>query len=353
MKRLFICNTYYQLISALQLRLTSFKNDTVDLYLSDHSVNAYNVYNRLKELNVFNNVSFIRTWHNKLRFKDICSVFMRGFGIVGKAGFDFYDEIIFYNLGMEQLLIADFYEKHDHTTVWTKLDEGVLSYETPFVEKKYKRGKGVRAALTLRRWTGRLDVPTAVKKYYCFFPDLKETNGDWQLIAIPPITEKITELKRILNYIFDYTPERYSQKYIYFASSSDIDNNPYGETEFVFKLAEKVGRENLLVKMHPRDKRSVYKDNGISVMENSFTPWEVIQLNFPAQDKVLLTITSASFLNMSIHFNQEAVGYYLYNDIQSIDPSFLKGKEKIKNILNKLHALGMADNISEKSLQDL
>ena len=37
---LFVCNTYYQLIMAINMRITLFKNDKVTLLLSNHSKNA-------------------------------------------------------------------------------------------------------------------------------------------------------------------------------------------------------------------------------------------------------------------------------------------------------------------------
>ena len=60
-KILFICNTYYQLIVAMQLALTVFEEDEVDVILSDHSVGAKKVADRLQDTRVFRDVLYLET----------------------------------------------------------------------------------------------------------------------------------------------------------------------------------------------------------------------------------------------------------------------------------------------------
>ena len=80
MKRLFICNTYYQLIIAIQLKLTLFKEDEVSVWISDCSVNSETVADRLNETNIFNYVNKIYTKHSKFAIKDIYLIFKNNFG---------------------------------------------------------------------------------------------------------------------------------------------------------------------------------------------------------------------------------------------------------------------------------
>lgn len=340
MKILFICNTYYQIIIALQLKFTYFKENQVDLWLSDRSVNAKLVCARLAKLNIFRKTEFKEIKHDKLGINEFAAYLKSGFGIIDDEKFDFYDEIIFFNLEMILFKISDFYKKNKFVTTWSKMEEGIFSYDNDFIT-----GKGIEITRILRKKTNLTDIVDSIKNYYCFFPDLKTTHREWNLIKIPTISEKINEQKKILNYIFDYKPTDYKQKYIFFASSSDIDKQSFGETEFVLELAKKIGIENLLVKMHPRDNRKVYEEHGIQVMRNSYVPWEVIQLNWEKAEHTLLTVTSGAFININSLLNQNTRGYFLYSYIKAPTMEFTEKTNKLSLLLDKLHALGLAQNI--------
>ena len=61
MKKLIICDTYYQMIVAIQLARTVFKNDEVDMWITDHSVGAEKVSERLSTLEWIGEVRYIKT----------------------------------------------------------------------------------------------------------------------------------------------------------------------------------------------------------------------------------------------------------------------------------------------------
>lgn len=348
MSNLFICNTYYQLIVALQLKLTYFKNSNVDLWLSDRSVNSKSVCAKLSELNIFNTVEFKKFKHNKPGKNEVAAVLKSSFGILGSEKFDFYDEVIFFNPEMILFRMADYYSRNHINTVWSKMEEGIFSYENDF-----DAGKGISTTKFLRKKFGLQDIASNIKNYYCFFPELKVSHKEWNFIKIPPITENLKQLKGILNYIFDYKHENYKQKYIYFASSSDIDNLPFGETEAVLKISKMVGVENLLVKIHPRDTRKVYEEKNIAVLKNSYVPWEVIHMNLNEQKNVLLTIVSGAFVNISALMEQSVECRFIELDAKTAPQHLIQKTEKIKEIINKLHSMGLAKNISMVRLQDL
>ena len=92
MQVLICCNTYMQLITAIQLREKIYMNDIVDLIISDHSVGAEEVYERLKNAELFHRVSFCQnryTQHEQGSFADIADIF-RGIFSVGKKYRSFF-----------------------------------------------------------------------------------------------------------------------------------------------------------------------------------------------------------------------------------------------------------------------
>lgn len=72
-----------------------------------------------------------------------------------------------------------------------------------------------------------------------------------------------------------------------------------------------MGKDNLIVKTHPRDTRDVYTKNGIKIMKDSNAPWEVIQLNMGESDSVLLTVNSGAFISiMALMENKRVKGFF-------------------------------------------
>ena len=109
------------------------------------------------------------------------------------------------------------------------------------------------------------------------------------------------------------TENDYKEKYIFFTSICDFENGePIGEYELVCKVADFVGKENLLIKTHPRDTRTIYEDNGFTVDKNSSIPWEAIQLSRDFSDKVFLTATSGSVLAGSFMSENPPKIFFMY-----------------------------------------
>ena len=77
-------------------------------------------------------------------------------------------------------------------------------------------------------------------------------------------------------------------------------------------IADIVGKDNLLIKTHPRDTRTLYVDNGFNVDENSSVPWEAIQLSGKFDDKVFMTINSGSVLSGSLMSKNKVKTFYMY-----------------------------------------
>ena len=250
-----------------------------------------------------------------------------------------YDEILFYGLNPWLYGIGDYSNRLGKAVRWSRFDEGVLSYRTDF-----SMGKLDGIIEPLRRAVGKYAISDCVTKYYCSFPELKKDNQSYEIKRIPPINSLSVEVAEVLRHCFNYKGFPYSQKYIFFASSSDIDGEPFGETEMVLNLADKLGANNLLVKMHPRDTRMVYSQYGIEVMSDGGIPWEVIQLCEDMSDRVLLTATSGSFLTISAMSVCDALSLFLVPD--EINSQALSQRvATIQETLDALHDSNHAMNV--------
>lgn len=131
------------------------------------------------------------------------------YGKKDKIEIKLYDEIIYYNLNLLIYAINDFYSSINHSCIWSRMEEGLFSYETDFE-------CGFRANITrkIRQYIKREDAANLVKNYYCYFPELKKKNC-WNFIRVPSFKENKKEIINILNEIFNYVPSPVKEKYIF------------------------------------------------------------------------------------------------------------------------------------------
>ena len=346
MKILVFCNTYSQLILAVQLKLTLFKDDDVDLWLSDTSIGAESVFERIHGLHLFNESKFLRfnySYFKQNKWDNLKDLYSYNFKSINDI-FPLYDEIVFYNIVLQIYRLSDYYYSIGHHPVWSRMEEGIFSYNTDF-----NKSKRIQYSRIIRKYIKRPDVFNYISRYYCVYPFLKTTHLNWDIIKIPDYSTTQKELCRILNQLFDYKPKKIEYKYIFFASSSDIDGVPFGETELILKLTNLLGKGNIILKTHPRDGRTIYSEKGIHVLKNSHIPWEVIQLNLQVDSITFLTVNSGSFISISAMLNKSYKGFFLYNIPNCHTDAFVTRKEEIHQMLVKLHqkdiCIGITDDI--------
>lgn len=324
---LFLCNTYMQLITAAQIQLRLLRSANADLLLTDHCVGAEGVARALGECGLFRRVRLAATKrlvYGGSRWRSLAGALRLAAGGGGACAEQLwpgaaYDRIFYFNLDP---LAEGAFERSlalGRMPRCVRFEEGVLSYG----ELSVLRGGGgrMRLALALRDALGRQSVASRTGDFLCYYPELFP--GE-RCRAIPRLSRGQRPLVEALNHAFGYEPARdaYPQKYIFFGSAGDVDGRSVGETELVLELAERVGRGNLLVKMHPRDGRRVYEERGIAVSRSSAAPWELIQLNREFRGHVFLTLASGSVLNASAMLGDRVPTCFLYPLVRGRDASF-------------------------------
>lgn len=349
--KLIICNTYSQFIIATQLKLTLLKNTDLDIMLSDRSANVDKIIQPLKNLNVFNDVFFMedkRFVYQRSKINSLLDVYNFSLGSVSDLSIKKYDEIIFYNLSFYLYSINDYYDKIGHKTNWSMMEEGIFSYDTDF-----ESGRRIKLIRKIRQIIGKNEISDKVKKYYCFFPELKNNIYGWEIVKIPSLSQTQPLLIDLFKSIFNVDFEVSEQKYIFFASSSGIDGRSYSDHDVVSKIIEHVGTENFLVKVHPRDTSKFYLNNGINVFKNSWVPWEIFQIVNSLDDRIFLTLDSGAFITVSAMLNSKVVGLFLLKDIETKDKHFSERKKNIEAMIDKLHSNEICENIKYGSYKSL
>lgn len=351
----YLCNTYMQLIISIQIKRYIYPEEKGTLLLSDHSINADKVIQRIDGLGIFDDViaadtKFYEFKQNK--FDDLKDVLALTFGLRNKYSSEFlhsdcmYDRIFFNNYDLILYPLLEQGWNEGKLPAMCRMEEGISSYDNMLRKELEVPSVRIKAIHKLRSFLKKPTLDESIHDFFVFFPSLFPST-EKMVHGIPLLSREDKEFVNILDTIFDYRPEEdlYPEKYIFMGSCRDIDGASTRETEIILNLAELVGPENVLVKMHPRDGRHVYEEKGIHVSRNSCVPWEVIQLSHDFSDHVILTISSSSAITASAMLGDNVKTFLLYPMDAGLDSEYDKFcEESLGGLLRKLQAQGVCSN---------
>ncbi len=359
---LFLCSTYMQLINAIQLKRTVLKTAHADIIINDHSRNSKEVAKRLEETALFDRVKWVSNKEIMFKqtfFTNISDVISVNFGNSKKFrkmlwdDIGYYNKIYFYNMDLLLLCIWDIMVRNGRKLPQLiRFEEGVTGYPLLDVKIKRKNAEGMRMKLTklIRKVLQGSTFHEYINTYSVYFPEIFQKyisdscKDNYKIEKIPFLSSADKETVRILNHVFSYKPEEESfpWKFIYLASSMDYDGAGIGEYNLVCRLAECVGKENILVKMHPRDTSMEYEEAGFAVSRNSAIPWELILLNNDFTGHVFASLSSSSMITGPAMLGSDIESYFLYPLVNLPKREiFKKTLDDVDNILNQFHESGI------------
>lgn len=339
MKRiLVICNTYYQLIVVMQMAREIWNEDETDVVISNQSSGAFATCSNLRKTDVFHTVF----WRENARicrpnsgvFRTLEKMKDIIIGIGDKEiTTNHYDELVFYNPDIFTYGLYAKLKKNNEKLICSRFEEGILSYE----DAEFLQNSRLDICNKIRKYIGKSTLEDDTENYYCFYPEFYK--GKLNPIAVPKIAD-YRAIGKILQKLFNVRPENLviKEKYIFFTSVYDFEGGePIGEFELVQKVAEIVGKDNLIVKTHPRDVRDVFKNSGLHVYNNSEIPWEAIQLNNDFSSKVLMTVNSGSIVGANMMTEKKAKAFFLYKCCNyEVNPSAVGTSQMIDRFVKEV-----------------
>lgn len=312
-------NTLYQLIIAVLLKEQYHKDDSVDIILSSVSSGMRDIAERLKLSGFFSNVYYVNDYeylYKQSTLLDIRDVLLFNskkyakkklmqFG-VGESAEKQYDQIWFFNYNpFVYCLIECNY--HEGMQI-NRYEEGVFAYNhDPRLAKRVIYADKIRKVLKGKPYSEMAD------NFYCIFPELVRNPLYRNVHKINNISRNDKKIIDLLKNAFNVRKfDTQGKKYIYFTTASDIDNQPIEEDEIVDAIAERLGKENILIKVHPRDKRYIYQKKGYTVSNANDIPWEIIWITHQFENITLLSLISGSLINCKALVNGHGKAIYLY-----------------------------------------
>jgi len=291
---LFICNTTYQLLTAIQLKLTLHSKDQVTLILSDQFSGAEIIARNASKSGLFVNVEFIR--NKKQSFKSRACESLHDLFLIWRIRQKFgpFDHFCFSNISVFSILISRFYQVRPHRT--SIFEDGFVTYSRAF--ELMDKGSVFSRLLFPHGLLG------IVSNICLFTPELLEwRHNSIKVCKIPQIQREDDNTIKLFNSIFGYKErDRYDRKYIFMEESFYADHFPVDDVGIIKKITETVGIDNLMVKLHPRNGENRFASLGIKTNTYSGIPWELICLNQNIRDCTLISISSSSILQPYLLF---------------------------------------------------
>lgn len=312
---LFLCNTVYQVLVAVWFRYSELHTEGADIIISDHMNGYENIAKNIAKTKIFDHVYTVRssdyvkslTKYNNRAQRALYKLFPeteiknyiklnKKYNALFIGNVDKFSALLFASMSKKEKVSLNVFE--DGVSTYSKLFESFYSSRRPPKNK-------LKFFLLCKLCSIHYIYPN-VKCFYVFKKAMMQWKPDCEVRQLKPIACD-TEFKKIINKIFDYNnvTDDYDKKYIFFEESFYADSGYMEDMLLVEKIAAIIGKENMMIKIHPRNPENRFEKSGYKTNQNTAVPWEVILLNNDFSGKVLMTIGSASIITPYILFNKK------------------------------------------------
>ncbi len=301
---LFRCETFYHLINAINIKMMLLKDEEADLVLT-HSCDFSNIIPKIEKKGIFANVFYSKEyWKDSVELNEKAST-KRSSMTKDPASFLYdepwlkkqYDTIYIPTLTASYFYLAYFsfcrrfgnspkiYLFEDGTDTYSRNNNNIIKIRSGICTDISKVPSEFRFE---NNYAGVL----------VYEPELCQHSNEIPIMSIPKMTDSVYEtLKEVFGW--EALP---SEKYIYFSEpfhDEFINNN---EMQLLDRIADKVGKENIIVKLHPRSTFEQFSDKGYKLMKNVSVPWEIIAADKNVEQKIIMAVSSTTILSpMFIH----------------------------------------------------
>lgn len=325
-KSLFVCNSVYQILVALWIRCAYHGDEPADMLVSDHLNGGQQLCDRIRQTGFFDHVCYVQTVEFA-KFQKRISRFERIEASLLPNRFlkrfvsldDRYSNVYLANVDYFSQLLFDAVAHRNPAVKLYIYEDGLFTYsrlyEADYVSTHIPVTHPVKQFLHRYIYRKRT-IYGNVAGMLLFNPD----NISWKPpFPIPPLRKIDREnesFRALCNLVFGYdeSVDRYDRKYIFMEESFYAEGAVLNDLEVIEQLAQRVGRENIMVKIHPRNPENRFAALGYQTNTNTSIPWEVILMNLgDISDKYLITVSSSSVMNPILIFGLPVKVYSIYH----------------------------------------
>ncbi len=337
-KIVFHCCTVYQLIVAIQVKCVFYSSYWSELIISKSTPNSNIIAKRLcgvfdsvvvadNETLDWNAPKMMSWYYIKKRLPKL----LESSNIKEN---DVVDEYLFAGLGGFSNAIGQWLMHEHGCKNIAMFEEGASSYSRIYEHAICMRRKNPSIIKNLY-YKCFPHVLSVFKKFYFFDPNLCLWDTQSKVIEIPSLLETKSIINPILNKVFSVKECRdsYDRDVIFFEESYYNDGILTGDVELVENLAKIYGKDNIIVKVHPRNKENRFKKLGYTTNVDLTIPWEAIALNIEGmENKTLVTMTSTALISTYLCIKSNAKLIFYTSKLNSQNQRVLYTAEVIKKL---------------------
>lgn len=353
---LMLCKTVYQLIVAIQIKLTILDNQLVDIIISDELPNYIEVCSKLEQTKIFDNVICATTKLSKVSNGGLYNIpSLRNFELKKNINkFELiklkerYSNFYFANLGGVSIQIARFLLTYNPKINFYMFEDGVSSYSKIYGDEinnhSINKSKGLKSLLIDKYIP---DILELLKGYYVFAPEIMVWKPLFCVKKIPQINKEDNRFKSTLDVLYnmDLLKDSYSETVIFFEESYVADGIKVDDITIVEKLKQQYGEKEVFIKTHPRNSINRFESLGCKTNRDKSIPWEAIAINIDLSNKVLVSMTSTAVVSSFLLLNSSAKMILAYDK--------LKISNNNKRVLNSIEVIERIKTIYPDAFLDL
>lgn len=354
MKILFSCSNPYQIMIAALLKLQLLKDcDTADIIITDTFRGYDNVADRIKDTRYFESVYLIKAKNiivansfgekiNKLKFlftykTTFCKIIDQS---------KKYDVLFYNNEDIYTFNLISYLKILNKNCNICRYEEGYSSYTN--IESSSPVSKRI---IDFRNRIFKKPVSTESNEFYVFEPEMLMRNYDAKIKKIERSFSNMKVYQEFISNIFsvDEVLDNYKKKYIIFEESFVNDGFDIDDFELYEKIIEILGKENVIIKLHPRSSQNRFVDLGVEVKVPDGVPWEAIALCADFDHVVLFALGSGSVINSRLLLGSNIKAFLLFKCLKKRPVAF---NDRFEIFVEKFNAKYGNDVFIPESMRD-
>lgn len=178
-----------------------------------------------------------------------------------------------------------------------------------------------------------------IRNLYVYKPELY-TGGSTLVnpIELPSYATLPSHVHEVVSDVFG-TTKPVTEKLIFFEGVFWGDGHLVDEMELFLAIADHVGKENIIVKRHPRNTVDRFTPLGFKVMDNQTVPWEVMIKDMDFSNKVLVSVASFTCFSAMEMYGKTSLSILLQNIMRGrvhflADPGYQRFFKKAEKLFN-------------------